>query len=214
MSRLCYLYHIRRQCHAGVLQEGYIGISYYPETRFKQHLCRKTNRHLSAAIEKYDDIQLDIITFGSRSEMLRLEKYLRPNSEIGWNICDGGGDPPDTSQYWKGRKRTPEHQANLNLALKGRKTQEETRKRLSAAGKESRNPSWSGYYVIDGIYYTTKELAAKHLNVSHQTVTYRCKKLKKAYVDGKQILVKQDKDNFPTWKFIDKNLIIKIKAYS
>lgn len=208
MSRACYLYHIRRLCDAGVLTEGYIGISYAPHERFKQHKRRNTNKHLSAAIEKYDDIELSIVTSGSRNEMLRLEKYLRPHDNIGWNVTEGGGDPPDTSAYWKGRIRSEEHQKNLSASLRGRKTSSETRAKLSITSAKSNNPSWLGYYVVDGIYYTTKEEAAKQLGVSHSTVTYRCKKLKKALVNGKQILVKASKNIFPTWKFIDKNLII------
>lgn len=208
MSRTCYLYHIRRQCDSGVLTEGYIGISYTPHERFKQHKRRNTNKHLSAAIEKYNDIELFIVTSGSRSEMLRLEKYLRPHDNIGWNVTEGGGDPPDNSSYWRGRIRSEEHNKNLSASLKGRKTSLETRAKLSVTSSKSNNPSWSGYYLIDGIYYSTKEEASKNLGVSHSTVTYRCKKLKKVLVNGKQSLVQSPKDNFPTWKFIPKENIL------
>lgn len=165
---------------------------------------------MSSALAKYDDVGMQIITCGSRAEMLRLECYLRPTGQIGWNTASGGGDPPNSSDYWKGRVRTQEHRTNLSRALVGRKVSEETRGLLSIAGSKHRNPQWTGIYYIDGVFFITKEDAAKHTNVSHSTVTYRCKKMKKVRVDGSQSLVKNQKDNFPTWKFIAKEQIILI----
>ncbi len=208
--KVCYLYHIRRRCDAGDLKKGYVGISFCPEERWKQHKRRKSNPHLSNALDKYEDVEMQVITSGSRSEMLRLETYLRPGDSIGWNTCAGGGDPPDSSSYWKGRVRTAEHQKNLSKALIGRKTSQKTRELLSAAGSEHKNPAWTGVFWSDGQFFLTKQLASVQLGVSHSTVTYRCKKMKKVCVDGKQKLIKSAVDNFPTWKFIPKEQVILI----
>ena len=97
----CFLYHIRRSCHKDILSEGYIGITKDPKTRLRSHQCdaKSTNPHLQRAMIVYKDVQMELITSGTRQEMLLLESYLRPKKGMGWNIEEGGGMPPTHSGF-------------------------------------------------------------------------------------------------------------------
>jgi predicted GIY-YIG superfamily endonuclease len=63
------------------LNDGYIGVTKDPHTRFKSHV-RKNRVPL--------DSKYKIIFEGSREECFQLEKQLRPTSKIGWNNAVGG----------------------------------------------------------------------------------------------------------------------------
>lgn len=111
-----YLYHICRAADVGNLKVGYIGISKDVKKRWKGHRS-KTNAHLQRALKAYDDIVWNVISEGSKEEILRMEVWLRPDKDIGWNIAAGGGLPPNL----KGHKWSEETQAKRTTSLKGRK---------------------------------------------------------------------------------------------
>lgn len=69
------------------IEEGYIGVTKYPERRFKHHLKHNKN------IDK--NSTLEIIFKGSREECFLKEFELRPKPKMGWNRAIGG------SQGWK-----------------------------------------------------------------------------------------------------------------
>lgn len=85
-----YLYHIHRKEDKGNLKVGYIGITVDTARRWKRHKHEPVNEHLGRALKKYDDIEFTIISEGSNEEMLRMENWLRPTNNIGWNVGVGG----------------------------------------------------------------------------------------------------------------------------
>lgn len=116
------LYHICRECDRGDLTKGYIGVSKHPRRRWVEHRSRKSNAHVTNAFNMYDDIVYDVISEGSIEEILRMEEWLRPNNQIGWNIEKGGSLPPSH----KGIKRSEETKQKLRDAhTGGRFTKEE-----------------------------------------------------------------------------------------
>ena len=94
----CYLYWIRRKSHTDITKEGYIGITYNFENRLRQHLnnCKNTKYHHRNYRSDFRDAVItgdyiaSVILIGSRQYCLDLEKTLRPNWVIGWNIAKGG----------------------------------------------------------------------------------------------------------------------------
>lgn len=119
---MLYLYHIRRKCHSNNFKEGYIGVSKNPTRRLKEHK-RGSNAHLKYAFAAYDDVEMVLITNGTKAEILRMEVWLRPNKKMGWNCVEGGGLPPtgaggDNNFY--GKKMSKEHKARLLLINTGR----------------------------------------------------------------------------------------------
>lgn len=63
------------------LNDGYIGVTRYPETRFNTH--KRKNRVPSNS-------KMKIIFEGTREECFEYEKKMRPTSKIGWNSAAGG----------------------------------------------------------------------------------------------------------------------------
>jgi len=91
------VYWIRKAEHSDVLSEGYVGVSNNFETRMKAHSYKEgTNLHLHRAIDNYgwDNLEKSVLIYGDRDYCLYIEKKLRPSIKIGWNLTEGGGDPP------------------------------------------------------------------------------------------------------------------------
>ena len=111
-----FLYHICRANDKGDLSVGYIGISKNPSNRWKAHK-RGGNKLLLSAYSKYDDIIEYIVCKGSLEDMLIMEKKLRPNKKIGWNIAIGGGLPPKNS--FRGMKHSEKTKEKISASRKG-----------------------------------------------------------------------------------------------
>ena len=153
-NSICHVYWIHHRNHNNLFTQGYIGISKDPDTRFKCHQYTN-NQHLSRALKKYtDDIELDVLLIGVEEYCREVERKLRPIKNIGWNICEGGGMPPDCTgrkrtkeeiqNYTESRKRNnkpspllgrkfPERGVNISKAKKGKKFSKEHREKLSVA---------------------------------------------------------------------------------
>lgn len=144
--KINYIYHIRRQGDANDFSKGYIGISYNPKRRLREHRSGQ-NPHLTAAFSKYNDIEMVIISQGTREEMLEMEVWLRPNKKMGWNCEKGGGNPPiftGEDHYLFGKSHSEESKRKISEANEGKPNKykgrtdrwdEETRRRIGAHSK-------------------------------------------------------------------------------
>ena len=126
------LYWIRNHDHTDINNEGYIGITTRcVQKRFNEHI--KSDYIVGHAIRKYqDNIVVDIIESNlSKDVAMQLENDLRPDKEVGWNICKGGGLPPNQvgvirpyqSERMRGENniaKRPEVRAKISQALKGK----------------------------------------------------------------------------------------------
>jgi hypothetical protein len=82
-NKLAYLYFYEDEDNKGNINKGYIGVTNNYERRFSEHGDRF-----------YSDISniKPVILFESTLELcLKLENYLRPLPNMGWNIAIGGG---------------------------------------------------------------------------------------------------------------------------
>lgn len=81
------------------LDEGYIGVSKEPLSRWTRHKAKNSdsNPRLKRAILKYNPEFKILASFDSLEEALWLEFTLRPQNRIGWNLAEGGGMPPHSS---------------------------------------------------------------------------------------------------------------------
>lgn len=94
------LYWIKAKHHTDLRTEGYIGITDDLIRRKNDHF-KKGNKHLKNAFKKYgEDIVFQVIAECDKHICAALEKHLRPFPNIGWNIAEGGGVPPNA----KGKK--------------------------------------------------------------------------------------------------------------
>jgi hypothetical protein len=91
-----HLYWIHCKEHTDVFSEGYVGVSKNIERRWKDHFIFAKNNHLKNAINKYgwDNLVKEIILIGEEKYCYDLEAKIRPTKKIGWNIAEGGANPP------------------------------------------------------------------------------------------------------------------------
>lgn len=90
------VYWIHRLDQSDLLHEGYVGItSKSVERRFEEHHRNKDNPHLRRAIEKGGCVVTCLHTGLTKDEACAIEKSLRPDENIGWNISPGGNMPPN-----------------------------------------------------------------------------------------------------------------------
>lgn len=96
------VYWIKRTDHTDIYNEGYVGITCTDgiRSRIKGHFKKlENNSHpnpkLQNAYNKNQDINYEIVFEGTKVECVEVETRLRPNKEIGWNLLEGGGMPPN-----------------------------------------------------------------------------------------------------------------------
>lgn len=95
------VYWIHRQCHTDMFNEGYIGIT---KRRVNQRWSQHQRQHrciaLKNALNKYDDIVMDIVLVAdTRAYCEEVERKLRPRKNIGWNINVGGDEAVPSNTY-------------------------------------------------------------------------------------------------------------------
>jgi hypothetical protein len=131
------VYWIHAVSHTDIFSQGYVGVSKNPELRWSQHFKRTGNRHLKHAIAKHgwDNLVKKVVVIGDQNYCLDIEKKLRPTVEIGWNLVDGGGKPPE-NKWNKGKKLSAEHCKKLSDSHKGIVYSEESKqkKKLKMTG--------------------------------------------------------------------------------
>lgn len=95
LDSVCYVYWIHLPEHTDIFTEGYVGITNNPKRRFNDHHKIRDKRrqiHINNAIDKYgwDNLVKDIILMSTRRYCLEIERKLRPDIQVGWNIEKGG----------------------------------------------------------------------------------------------------------------------------
>ena len=135
------------------LSEGYVGITYNAAQRWRQHKReviagrKPTKLYQLMAKEGLDKFELIVLFSGTEAEMKAKEAELRPTEDIGWNTNPGGGK--FTGQR-KGAKFSTATKQKMAKAKVGH-----------TACIGTNNPKWKGFYVVNGVEYTTQALAAE-----------------------------------------------------
>lgn len=177
-----YLYWIHLPEHTDIFSQGYVGITSNISSRFSRHKNKHTNPHLSNTIDKYnwENLIKDIVIISHEEYCLELEKKIRPEKEIGWNIAIGGGKPVSPV---KGEKLPKWICERISNGKKGVKFSETHKKNLAKAktGKSGRlsnnfkhftkatNIKTNEVFILDGAISMSK------LGL-HDSAVYRCLK--------------------------------------
>jgi hypothetical protein len=124
--------------------QGYIGVTKDFKNRMYDHMKNVKNYPIVHAIKKYgwDGLIKKIILIAENDYCFDIEAKLRPTSQIGWNINQGGEIPPDRTgkQPWNKGLDTPENvkekqrQAKLGTVgnRKGKENSPEHRAKIKA----------------------------------------------------------------------------------
>lgn len=196
MSDSYSVYWIKRKEHSCVEKDGYIGITKNVHRRIDEHRKHYSGRsRVSNAIKKYDDIEHIILFEGlDKQEAIEIEKRLRPDDNIGWNITKGGGLPPSNkglkkpkhSDRMKGEKNpfygkthTEETKAILSSSktgdsnpFYGKKRPDHSEKMKSKNGKNY--PKFRGYFLTPIGNFESYNDVCEKLSVSAYTVYKYC----------------------------------------
>lgn len=117
-NNMC-VYWIRHPEHTDMFTQGYIGITKHgrQERRLWEHKNVSGNNHLKNALNKYDT-KMEVILISDNDYCIDIEKKLRPEPNIGWNITCGGGLPPN----FAGKKRSHEFVTRLKQQVQSEQT--------------------------------------------------------------------------------------------
>ena len=199
------VYWIRAQHHSDIFSEGYVGVSKNAKNRwvYGHKLAHKKGKHdnsyFSNAISKYgwDNLIKTVVVISNEEYCYELERKLRSIENIGWNIAVGGGKPPvskcrgkDYVNPLKGRKRetpwmfgripsnkgipiTEETRAKLSIAGKGRKnTPEHLAKRMRSRRETRILRGQIRPLIVNGIKYEDSKIASKSLGIPEPTLKH------------------------------------------
>ena len=199
------VYWIRAAHHSDVLSEGYVGVSKNASKRWVYgHKWAHTNgRHenprLSNAITKHgwDGLVKTILVVADEAYCYDLENKLRPSKSIGWNLAAGGCKPPvagyrgpDYVSPLRGKTRQTPWMIGRTPSNKGVPASEETRAKLSAAGKGKKNTpehlekrmesrrltriarGQITPFIVNGVQYESSKIASEFVGVPEATLKY------------------------------------------
>lgn len=118
------VYWLHTDSQIDYLTEGYVGVTYNLDVRLDQHRrqCLTKKQHhkkhngMVQAFEE-DTVVADILFCGEYNECLSLEKELRPQPRVGWNLAVGG----DGGNIVHGLTNTKVAKTFYNLRTKAKK---------------------------------------------------------------------------------------------
>lgn len=186
----CYVYHIHLEGQS--TSEGYIGVSKNPSSRYEHHRNRSENPHLRNAINLYkSSLIYDIIFQGEEESCYELEKHLRPEKNIGWNINVGGSKPPSPKGTTNcisnispdKRRKNYKHSDLVRTKLKKILGSDEVRKKISESKMGEKNPQYrmrgklnpnfQGFYITGDGIFESQYCVAGYYGISRNAVSRR-----------------------------------------
>ena len=173
------VYWIRLPEHTDMLSEGYIGVTKRTaQYRFYEHVhkSKDSNSYLHNVIRKYgkDKVIVETLVICDIDYAFDVEKKLRPDKCIGWNLAAGGYN----SGVGRNKAQTTEHKKKRGDALRGIPFSEEHKTNLALSRKKyfEENPRPIGvssttnhavWSVADKLFecfhagYTTRQMCEK-----------------------------------------------------
>lgn len=122
------VYWIHYKEHDDPYTQGYVGITNNLERRLSEHSAKHSKCHHVKNRINNDAIVSVLHHVESIDEAQKLEEKYRPVENIGWNICKGGGMPPQANKNFDtnrliGEDRTEaqkESSKNHSIRMKGK----------------------------------------------------------------------------------------------
>ena len=198
-----YWHHLRN--HDKPESQGYIGVTHTQSSRFSKLTSgyKSNEKFMKAILDNGEDNIITTILYDglTKSEAETLEQKLRPETDIGWNIRQGGGNNAKQSLISNEKNRkakegveypydkifTPETRKKISLSKMGNKNRlgmhnsEEMRRKQSISAKKNgisektRMASYKKVLCIEtGIIYQSQVEAEKETGVLHKLISQSC----------------------------------------
>ena len=157
--------------------QGYVGVTKHFDKRMKQHNWNHPNPHFANAIDKHgwDNLVKEVVLIADEDYCLDIERKLRTQENIGWNIVAGGGKPPVMSgprpelcgrTPWNKGKTMPEAtRKKISEAVKAQMADPEHRKKLSEIAKGRPSPMKGRKHSAETVANMKKEHECPHCGV-------------------------------------------------
>lgn len=185
-----FLYWIRLPEHTDIFSQGYVGIANnFNQRMFAHRSCAKksSNEVIYKVIRKYgwENLIKQIVLIGSKDYCAEIEKRLRFQPKIGWNLAIGGYSG---GSHLKGIKQSDEHLKKRCAALVGRvsgmfgkkhkdEVKEKCRKAnlgkvLSIETKRKISEKKFQKIEINGVIYPSWKSASEQLHIPTGSLAY------------------------------------------
>ena len=169
----CVLYHMRLVGNVD-LNDGYIGVCSDLSKRKYKHFDTPVNHITKAIIESGFPIEFVVLLKSNRHYCLEIEKKLRPETNMGWNVKTGGNlseYPTDMKEQMSIRKI-----GNKNV---GSGKAHHFHGKIGKDGvrygtRGAKNPNHIGHWVTPFGTFESMSLAGEHIGVATSTIFYRC----------------------------------------
>lgn len=133
-------YWLRASSHTKPDEQGYVGVCLRRRIShrvYKHHWANETHKRFTP------DFEWEILFEGSETECFKLERNLRPEIKIGWNLAAGGEEGRGSGS--KGVPKSPKQKAKMRAAALARYADPTEHERTAKAVKKGlRNIDRSG----------------------------------------------------------------------
>lgn len=172
-NNICSLYHFRLLGNED-LNAGYIGVTSNMSKRKYKHIATPVNSVTKGIIESGVFTEFVVILVANRDYCLTIEKLLRPEPNIGWNVITGGENaifPEDVKELLSIRKI-----GNTNVGsgtshhFYGKTGKESVRYGTRGA----KSPNYKGLWYTPFGVFESKALASESTGVPMSTIHNRC----------------------------------------
>lgn len=124
------VYWIRKLEHTDIFREGYVGVtSRTLEDRVAEHVrsASESSKEVYAVHRAIQSIGIEnliysVVLIATEDYCYEVERKLRPEKRIGWNLAEGGSKPPSR----KGSKLSQEERERISMIWKGKKRSRES----------------------------------------------------------------------------------------
>lgn len=145
--------------------QGYVGVTNNMTRRIKTHISHlRNNNHINTHLQRAFNIDSNfvftVLYEGNDLDCYLKESELRPETNVGWNLCEGGSRPPvglrtygplaeahkrklrENHKGMKGKEHSQATKEKMSQAAKNRVATEATRCAISASKAGKNNPMY------------------------------------------------------------------------
>lgn len=172
-SNTCSLYHFRLIGNKD-LNDGYIGVTSNISKRKYKHINTPVNLVTRKIIESGVCTEFVVLLVADRESCLKVEKLLRPEPNIGWNVITGGENaifPDDLKEVMSSRKIGNNNVGSGSSHHFYGKTGKDS---VRYGTRGAKSPNYKGLWHTPFGVFESKALASESTGIPMSTIHNRC----------------------------------------